>query len=471
LKSTVKIDTLESISPIDGRYREKISDCADYFSEYALIRRRLKVELHYLQTLGHALPELCEKLPDDWVERLDNVIQGFTLEEAVRVKDLESRLGHDVYAVIEYLNLKLMEIGLEILQPYVHIGLTSEDVNNIAYSSLIREFVRDIYLRDLLELISRLIELGRGYKSVAMLARTHGQPAVPTTFGKFIANYAYRLGRLAEILSGAQWHGKIGGSVGDLGSLQLAYPDIDWQDIETKVLGTMSLKRFPANTQVLPGEVFAAPIHLIVKISAVLSNMCRDLWLLGMLGILKFGKGGEKIHSSTMPQKKNPLHLENAEGVLDLSAELLSYISKRMIASRLHRDLSDSVLRRFYGVGLSSALLGMRSVRTALTRVIVDVEAMAEEVARHPETDSERLQVLLRRHGVKEGYELAMEASEKGLKWLSEKLEDLGLDAETRQKILKFSLDEYLQAAIRQAEELLDQAEAFLEKARGRLNG
>jgi adenylosuccinate lyase len=471
LRSHEKIDMLESISPIDGRYREKLSECASYLSEYALMKRRLLVEVTYLQCLADMIPELMGKLPQGWAAKLDEIPSKFTLEEAIKVKDLESKLGHDVYAVIEYLRHQLKEMYLEVLIPYVHIGLTSEDINNIAYSSLMRDFVKNVYLPELLALISKLVDVARTNKSVALMARTHGQPAVPTTFGRFVANYAHRLGRLAAKLAEAHWYGKIGGAVGDLGSLRQAYPDVDWKDAEIRVLGKLGLKRYPANTQVLPGEVFTEPIHLIVAISNVLSNMSRDFWLLGMLGLLRFEKDVDRIHSSTMPQKTNPLYLENAEGALDLTSEILSYISRRIISSRLHRDLSDSILKRFYGVGLATALLGVKSMRTALTRITVDVNAMTEEVRGHPEILSESLQVLLRRHGVAEGYELAMEACEKGLEWLSRRLVELGLEPEKRLKILETSLDEYLQASIRLTDELLGEAQLYLNRVREMLDG
>jgi adenylosuccinate lyase len=469
MKSSEKIEPLEAITPIDGRYRERIGECSQYFSEYALIRRRLHAEIIYLEELAGQTPELLSSLPDGWAEKLRRIASDFDMGEAGRVKELEASIGHDVVAVIEYLAEKLRACGLGDLTPFIHLGLTSEDINNLAYSTILRDFIKGPYLRKLGLLLEKLIELASQHRETPMLARTHGQPAAPTTFGRFLAGYAFRVGRLGAQLAEREWYGKIGGAVGDLNALRLAYPAVDMEGFLAGVLERLGLRYFPASTQILPSDPHSQNIFLVAVLSTVLSNMARDFWLLGMLGLLRFEKVGERVHSSAMPQKNNPIHLENAEGALDLSSEMLSYISRRLISSRLHRDLSDSVVRRFYGVALPTALLGLESLARALDSIKVDVEAMRSDLETHPEADAERLQVLMRRHGVVDGYELALAASEKGLGWLTHELERRGFDASIRDEIVSTRLEDYLKGSVLSVDRLLAYAVRFLEFIRGRM--
>ncbi|GBC69168.1 Adenylosuccinate lyase [archaeon HR01] len=469
MRSSKKIDMLEAITPIDGRYRDRLAECSDYFSEYALIRRRFHVELVYLEELARQNRELVSKLPDGWAERLRKIGYDFDFGEAEKVKTLESSIGHDVVAVTEYLAERLRSHGLEPLIPYIHLGLTSEDINNLAQSTILRDFIRGPYLRETGMLLEKLVKLAREHRGTPMLARTHGQPAAPTTFGRFLAGYAYRVGRLATQIADMVWYGKIGGAVGDLNALTLAYPEMDTERLVSAVLERVGLRFFPASTQILPNDPHSENIFVVAVLSSVLSNMARDFWLLGMLGYLRFEKVGELVHSSAMPQKNNPIHLENAEGSLDMASEMLSYISRRLISSRLHRDLSDSVVRRFYGVALPTAYLGLKSLVRALDSVRVDAEMMRHDLEMHPEADAERLQVLLRRHGQSDGYELARRALEKGLGWLSEELERRGLDAAVREEILSVRMEEYLRASMESVDRLLADVEKFIETIRGQM--
>lgn len=339
------------------------------------------------------------------------------------MKRLEKKLGHDVVALTTFIQKKLDELGYTGLKPFVHFGLTSEDVNNIAYAVLIKSFIQESFLPELTRLVEKLLSLAEVHGSTVFLARTHGQPAVPTTFGSYIANYAYRLAQQAVKLKQLKLQAKIGGAVGDLSSLKTSYPELDWDSFAERFITSLGLEYNPAATQVLPHERMSEILQTISLTGVITANLCRDMWLLGSLGLVGFTKPVEAVHSSTMPQKRNPLLFENAEGCLDLSTAIFNYMSTRLISSRLHRDLSDSVIKRFYGLALSLTLLGLKNTSKALDNLYVNADAMRKELDNNPQALLEAIQLTLRKQGVEEGYRLAAEAAEKGLTWLNEKLE------------------------------------------------
>lgn len=458
----MEIDPLDAITPIDGRYRQIAQDAAEYFSEYALMKRRIKAEITFLKHfITLAEPAVVEKLPEDWVSRLDAIGEKFSREDARRVKELEKRLGHDVGAVMEYLRGKLHEEGLDRLAPFIHFGLTSEDVNNIAYSTLLRDFSQQLLIPTLVGFLEKLSDLAQKHKGSIMLGRTHGQPAVPTTLGKFLANYVYRVAKLAEEVSTHRFYGKIGGAVGDNAALRAAYPDVDWIEATNSIVRRMGLEPFPANTQILPHEGASLLFSKLAILAGVLSNLCRDLWLLGMLGHVGFSRKREEIHSSTMPHKANPLMVENAEGCLDLAGELLSYLSRRLLASRLHRDLSDSTIKRFYGTPLTLILIGLRNLGKALETIIVDVESMRREVDAHQEAFSEPLQLILRKHGIEEAHKIVG-----GMKLddIREVLERINAPTEVEREVKRILAEGYTGYAEKLAEQLLKEASTIIQR-------
>jgi len=463
------MNVLEAITPLDGRYRQTIQEASAYFSEYALMRARLAVELRFLEKLiTYSEPGIASKLPEDWRQTVGDILEKFDLKEAANVKEIEARIGHDVKAVVDYASDKLGQRGLGHLSRFVHLGLTSEDVNNIAYAVLVRDFIGQVYLKPLVDIVEKLVTLARRHKATVMLARTHWQPAVPTTFGKFIANYAHSVAVLAGEIDSFKFAGKIGGAVGDHAALKAAYPELDWLRFSLEFVEGFGLEYQPASTQILPHDRFSRLFSIILLLNSILSNLCRDLWLLGSLGLLSFRRGPTMIHSSTMPQKANPLSLENAEGALDLSAELSSYLSKRLISSRLHRDLSDSVLKRFYGTVLSTSLLGLHSLSVALNELEINTELMRREVEMHPEVLAEKVQILLRRHGVDDAFELVRQALAGGWGNVAELLVKLDLPDSVKRGLLETKPEQYIGEAERMAERLADEAEAWVAKLRRR---
>jgi len=409
------MDPLEAITPIDGRYREKLEHLSRYFSEYALIRERARVELEYLAKLVEEVEsEKIIGLPLKWKEVLRVIGEEISIEDARRVKELERTLGHDVAALISFLREKLHDYGLGILAPHIHIGLTSEDVNNLALSRLLHKFNQEALVPELVSPIEALSSLALEHVDTVMLGRTHGVPAVPTTFGKFLANYAYRVARIAEELYSFKFPGKLGGAVGDFSALKVTYPNVDWIEFARSFIEWMGLEYFPAATQILPHDRISDYLLKVSILDSILSNLCRDLWMLSSLGLLVFGIREKEIHSSTMPHKSNPILLENAEGAFDLASESLAYMARRLISSRLQRDLSDSIIKRFYGMPLSLTILGIRNLKGALERMIVRKEDMLLEVEGHPEVLAEAYQVYLRKLGVEDAYELIQRAVRDG---------------------------------------------------------
>ncbi|MCS6783622.1 MAG: lyase family protein [Candidatus Caldarchaeum sp.] len=434
--------SIDAITPIDGRYRDKLQVCSEYFSEKALIRHRLVVEAKYLRAFLEAVGRKTEA---EKTSKFEEIFAALSTEEAEEVKKLEVKLGHDVVAATAFFEKKLEEEGLSSLKPFVHFGLTSEDVNNIAYALAVKSFIHEILIPEILTLVEKLVELAENHASTPFLARTHGQPAVPTSFGSFIANYAYRTAVQTAKLKDINPQAKIGGAVGDLSALAATYPEIDWQSFAEKFITSLGLEFNPASTQILPHERTSEILQTVAVIDSVLANLCRDMWLLGALGLIEFRKPAEQVHSSTMPQKRNPLLFENAEGCFDLAANMLNYMSSRLLSSRLHRDLSDSVIKRFYGTGFALSLLGVKNTAQALNQITVNREAMEKEVETHPETMAEIAQLILRKHNVPNAYE----AAAKGIHDIRQTLVKHGVDPNV------IDPTKYIQAAQKKAETLI----------------
>ncbi|MEN2975071.1 MAG: lyase family protein [Candidatus Caldarchaeales archaeon] len=405
------MDPLDSITPIDGRYREKIHHLKEYFSEYALIKERVKIELDYLVNFIDEVDSSKKHLlPEDWRERVKKIIDSFSIDDVRKIKEIERMIGHDVMAVVKFLMERLKQVGLDILSPYVHLGLTSEDINNLAYSILLKRFNEEVLVPSIMKLVDKLCQISSDNIKTVMMARTHGLPAVPTTFGRYLLNYAYRVSKILEGLVSIKFQGKMGGAIGDHNALKFSYPEIDWIEFSKSFVERQGLRYNPASTQILPHDQVSEYLMKVAIMDSILSNLCRDLWMMSLLGHVSFLPTRGEVHSSTMPHKSNPTLIENSEGALDLASEILSYFSRRLLSSRLHRDLSDSIIKRFYGIPLSLTLIGIQNLIASLERIHINKESMVKEVEEHPEILAEAYQVYLRRHGYGEAYELVQAA-------------------------------------------------------------
>jgi adenylosuccinate lyase len=458
------MDILEAITPIDGRYKEKLSGIENYFSEYALIKERIRVELEYLIKLVEEVEkERLNRLPKDWKETLRKIHEEFNLEDAKRVKEIEKNVGHDVFAVVKFIAERLESLGLNELKSLVHLGLTSDDINNIAYSSLLKRFNREVFIPSLIKLLDKIVNLSMEHKDTIMLSRTHGMPAVPTTFGRFLINYAYRISIVLEELYNTKFYGKIGGAVGDFNALKFLYPKVDWISFAKHFVESQGLEYFPANTQILPHDKISDYLSKVVLIASILSNLCRDLWMLNMLRYISFTLSKSEVHSSTMPHKVNPLLIENAEGCFDLSSEILAYMNRRLIYSRIHRDLSDSVIKRFYGLPFSLIYLGITNLISAFEKMLVNKEAMYIDVRNHPEVLSELYQLYLKKIGFFDAYETIQKLAREKPEKILEEIKKL-IPKEKFIEIEKLTVLEYSGEAQRIVELLAKEIESLKKK-------
>lgn len=403
VKNKLSYEYAETITPIDGRYREKVEELAPFFSEYGLQRYRIFVELEFLKKLS--AKGIIPKLNKKDVQSIKRLFTSFDLKEFKAVKEIELNINHDVKAVEYYLRQKFQSTQLKKYIPYLHIGLTSEDTTNLAYS-LILDGTRKKVLAPLLkQLLSELRELAESTKHVPFLARTHGQPAVPTTFGKEMTNYYFRLKKQLQRIEKFEFEGKCTGAVGSFNALQFAYPQVNWISFSNDFVRSLALEPNLGTTQILPYDNWIEFFQTLILINGILVDASVNFWLYIMLETLIQKKGRDEIGSSTMPQKVNPINFENAEGSLQLANNQFEFYGRKLIESRLQRDLSDSTVRRTFGIAFAYSVLGWKSMMAGLKKITVNTEEIKAELDRHWEVLAEAVQTYLRSTGDEKAYE------------------------------------------------------------------
>lgn len=385
----------DSISPIDGRYREEVKDLLDYFSERALFERRAFFELEYLKLLVEIGVAPKRKVP-----KINLSIK--------KIKEIEKKTGHDVKALEIYLREKLKAKGAGELSPYVHLGLTSEDVNSVALALIIRDAKKELLVPEYSSLALELAKIADKEAETLMLGRTHGLPALPTTLGKEIAFFAERITERLSFLHSLKPEAKISGAVGTYASLKLIQ-NIDWPRIVREFGERLGIEITPVSKQVVPWEKNSDIVHCIININRIMESLSLDLWLYSMLGLLSFGER-EKVGSSTMPHKVNPVDIENAEGQVKISNSILMLLAYEPEVTRLQRDLSDSSIKRMLGQGIAHSIIACRKLKKSLVTMRVNREAMEREVISHPEILSEAAQISMRLKGDEMGYEKVRES-------------------------------------------------------------
>lgn len=421
---------MDRISPLDDRYSRELADYASLVSEAALNRYRTIVELRFLEFLIDRLSRigLIRPMNDEEKARLRKL--RLSDDDMRRLRDLEDSLGHDIKALEYLLREKLRESGLGHYSHLVHLGLTSEDVNNLALSLMIKAVVHGKLLPSIIELIEELIKLVEAHANTPMLGRTHGQPAVPTTFGKEMAYHAYRLCWWSWDIINLRLQGKISGATGTLASFKLL-GNLDWYLELRGFIEELGLEPASVSTQILPPDPLCRLLSSVGLMSMGLVNLAQDLWIYNMLGYIRV-RGG-LVGSSTMPHKVNPTDLENAEGNLKLAASILMEISKHLEISRLQRDLSDSTIKRNVGLGIGHVILAVRRLTRVIRNMEVNVDAMLRDLNEHWEVLSEAVQVRLRALGMVDAYEKALEVfrgSRLGGEEYRKILEELGVSDE-----------------------------------------
>ena len=393
---------LTALSPLDGRYAGQTAELRGWFSELALIRARVRVEAAWLAWLARE-PGIGPEPPPEAIERLRAVSEGFTEADARAVKALEGTTNHDVKAVEYFLRERLAP--WPDFAEFTHFACTSEDVNNLAWASLVHGARETVLLPRIDSLAAALRDLAHRYADAPMLARTHGQPASPTTMGKEIANVAARVARQRGQIADQPILAKMNGATGNYNAHHAAYPDADWPDAARRFVREQGLGWNPCTTQIEPRDWLAELFGAVARLNTVLVDFARDAWGYVSLGYFRARVAAGEVGSSTMPHKVNPIDFENAEGNLGLANAILDHLARKLPVSRWQRDLSDSTVLRNLGVGLGHSLLGWKSIERGLARIELHREALDADLERHPEVLAEAIQTVMRRHGLPGAYE------------------------------------------------------------------
>jgi adenylosuccinate lyase len=435
-------DALDAVSPLDGRYADRTAPLRPYASESALMRARTRVEVEYLIALA-AVEAVPLDVPDPGALR--STYREFDDGDARLVKRIEAEgygtypaTNHDVKAVEYFLRERLPDdVDAD---PWIHFGLTSEDVNNLAYRLLVRGGVEDVLVPELRAVRDELAEMAREYRDLPMLARTHGQPATPTTFGKEVAVYASRLGRALGRIDAAVdgLSGKLGGASGTLAAHRVAYPDVDWRGFAREFVAGMDLEFLPLTTQVNPSDDLAELFDALAGANRVLVDLDRDAWRYVSDRYLGQEAAAGETGSSTMPHKVNPIDFENSEGNLSKATSDLRFLAEYLTTSRLQRDLSDSTVKRNVGAAFAHSLIGYGKARDGLAKVVPNEAVMREELEANPEVIGEAVQTILRREGRDDAYERVKELTRgerASLGDFRELFEDLDVSESVREEL------------------------------------
>ncbi len=453
-----RADPLSAVSPLDGRYSRRTAPLSPYVSESALMRARIQVEADYLVALAD-LSAVPLNLADDEIAAIYDTYETFDAADARLVKQLEvegaagySATNHDVKAVEYFLRIQLSEsnavVDAERLYPWIHFGLTSEDVNNLAHRLLVKPAVEDVLLPELTEIRDTLTELAQEHCDLPMLARTHGQPATPTTFGKELAVYAARLGTTMGRLRRAtdDLSSKLAGASGTYAAHHAAYPDVDWQAFSREFISGLGLEHTALTTQVNPCDDLAAVFDATRRINTVLIDMDRDMWLYISDRYLGQRTVEGETGSSTMPHKVNPIDFENSEGNLSKANSDLTFLADYITTSRLQRDLSDSTVKRNIGAAFGHCLIGYKKAQAGLGKIVPNEQVMADELESTPEIIGEAVQTILRREGDTDAYERVKELTrgkQVTLEDFYELFESLDVDAAVREELLALTPASY----------------------------
>ena len=444
----MKKNQLQAISPIDGRYSNKCDHLREFFSEASLMHYRVKTEIKWLQYLANnselkEIPPLSSELNT----LLENIDENFSMEDALEIKDIENTINHDVKSIEYFLQAKMKEAdgGADYL-PFIHFGCTSEDINNISYALMIKEAViteRNSYV----ELIDGLRSRSHEWSDCAMLSRTHGQAASPTTMGKEFANVVYRLESQLETLDKVEYRAKMNGAVGNYNAHKIAYPKINWIDLSNDFITSLGLTNNPYTTQIEPHDWIAEVFHSLIRINNILMDFSKDIWLYISMGYFDQIKKDEEVGSSTMPHKINPIDFENAEGNIGIGNSMLSHLASKLPLSRMQRDLTDSTALRNVGSCFAYTAIALSSLKRGLSKIKINERRINEDLSTNWEVLTEAIQTVLRREKTEDAYESLKKLS-RGKKLDQEKLiqyiSSLDLDEAVKQELISLTPEKYI---------------------------
>ena len=403
------MNELLSISPIDGRYFEKSKDLIDYFSEYALIKYRVTIEIRWLLFLLEK-NIVNDKINKEEKEKIQSILNKFSLEDAMIVKQIEKVTKHDVKACEYFLQVKFKELKIERLIPFIHITLTSEDINNTSYNLMIKDGLK-IYFTNLDNLINKLDNLANKYKSVPMMAHTHGQNASPTTVGKEFKVFTYRIKSIKKKIQELKLRSKFSGAVGNYNCHIIAYPEIDWIKKTKEFINDLDLEYNPLTTQIESHDILCILLSYLKIINNIIKDLNSDMWLYISRGYFKELKKNNEVGSSVMPHKVNPINHENSMANIEISNGLIDSLVNNLSISRMQRDLTDSSKLRNLGVIFSHSLISIKETLTGLNKIIVNTTLLEDELNNHYEVLTEAIQTVLRKNRVNNSYELLKKLS------------------------------------------------------------
>ena len=398
--------TLTAISPVDGRYRNKAESLAAYFSEYALIKYRVQVEIEYFITLSEFLPQLRALTTGENKEALRKIYREFSVEDATRIKEIESVTNHDVKAVEYFIKEKFDLLSLQEYKEFIHFGLTSQDINNTSVPLSIKDALNEVYFPGLQEVIDMLKKYAEDWADVPMLAKTHGQPASPTRLGKEVMVFVYRLEQQVKLLKATPVSAKFGGATGNFNAHHVAFPEYDWKAFGNKFVNeVLGLSREEWTTQISNYDNMAAIFDGMKRIDTILIDLCRDFWQYVSMEYFKQKIKAGEVGSSAMPHKVNPIDFENAEGNLGMANAILTHLATKLPISRLQRDLTDSTVLRNVGVPMAHVEIAFKSLTKGLGKLLLNEKALYRDLDNCWAVVAEGIQTILRREGYPKPYE------------------------------------------------------------------
>ena len=403
----MELSSLTAVSPVDGRYGDKVSALRTIFSEFGLLKFRVQVEVRWLQKLA-ACAEIKEvpAFDADANAFLDKIVANFDVNDAQRIKDIEKTTNHDVKAVEYFLKEKVATLpALHAVSEFIHFACTSEDINNLSHALMLQTARQDVVLPYWKQIIDAVKDLAHKYRDIPLLSRTHGQPATPSTIGKELANVAYRMDRQFKQLQNVEILGKINGAVGNYNAHIVAYPEVNWHQFSEEFVTSLGITWNPYTTQIEPHDYIAELFDCVARFNTILIDFDRDIWGYIALNHFKQRTIAGEIGSSTMPHKVNPIDFENSEGNLGLSNAVLQHLASKLPVSRWQRDLTDSTVLRNLGVGLGYALIAYQATMKGVSKLEVNEANLANELDHNWEVLAEPIQTVMRRYGIEKPYE------------------------------------------------------------------
>ncbi|MBQ9311475.1 MAG: adenylosuccinate lyase [Bacteroidales bacterium] len=451
------MNILNAISPIDGRYRNKVESLENYFSEKALINYRVRVEVEYFIALCNIPLPALQDVDKTKFEALRDIYRNFTEQDAQRVKDIESITNHDVKAVEYFIKEKFDEMNLSKHKEYVHFGLTSQDINNTSVPLSLKDCHDDVLMPALDEILSLLNEKSKEWKDIPMLAHTHGQPASPTCLGKEIKVFVYRLEKQLSYFAFIPFSAKFGGATGNFNAHNIAFPKVDWIDFADEYVASLGLERDLFTTQIENYDNLAAYFDNLRRINTILIDFARDIWMYISMEYFKQKIKKDEVGSSAMPHKVNPIDFENAEGNLGMANAILTHLSMKMPISRMQRDLTDSTVSRNIGVPIAHTLIALASLKKGINKLILNQDALNEDLENNWAVVAEGLQTLLRSIDYPDAYETLKQLTRKNTKIdqksIKEFIDSLQVDDDMKQRMKQITPQTYIGIYPKESEE------------------